>query len=65
MTFYSVWLKDSDSCFFVGEAETKDEAIESAVDAYLDKYPEEFERDEILHTLFVAQEIVQDYLLVG
>lgn len=56
MALYIVFLKDSDSCFFAGEAESKDEAIHFAVENYVDKYPEECARND-LNCIFSAQEV--------
>jgi hypothetical protein len=53
-TYYNVWLRDAaDSCFFSGISADESDAVENAIAAYVEKYPEEYNRDD-LDSLFVA-----------
>jgi hypothetical protein len=39
--YYEVWDVNSDSCFFEGFAEGRNDALRFAYKAYVEKYPEE------------------------
>lgn len=41
MTTYQIYIRDTDSCFFDGYAASEDDAIEYALEAYYEKYPDE------------------------
>lgn len=56
MTTYQVFIKNTDSLFFDGEALNSDQAIESAKSAYLDIYPEEWENINSIEWSIVENE---------